>query len=221
MKILSISALMWVLSSCGGGGTTAGVGGSGIGGTGVTLVRGNVVTVTAALDLDRKGDGYARMLARIADLISREAVAQAGGVSGIRVSGGGKQDITDDLGRFDLIDVTPSSNFIITLVLSDGQRVDFSIGAVPDMAAVRVDNIVIDSGEGSAQPSSVEVKDNSDDDTEDGKSTGDSNSTDDTSSPQDDNSTGIDEPDEHDEPDEPDEPDSNSTDEVEPPEDGN
>jgi|GEM_PF-2908548 len=160
-KILCVIAFALLLSSCGGGsGTTAGVGGSGIGGTGITLVRGNVATVVASLEKEG-GSGYARMVARMASLVSSEAIAQSGSVNGIKVFGGEKQDVTDDQGRFDLIDVTPSANFIITLILVDGQRVDFSIGAVPDKAAVQVNNIVVDARQGNAKPSSVELEDNS------------------------------------------------------------
>lgn len=204
-RFLSFAALITSLASCGGGGTTAGTGGSGIGGTGVTLVRGNVATVTAALEREGR-EGYARMLARVAELVSSEAIAQAGSVSGIQVSGGGKQDVTDDLGRFELVDVAPDANFILTLVLTDGQRIDFGIGSVPDMSAVEVRNIVVNTTQGEAKPASVEVRDNSDDDSGDNESADDGDSVDDNSEAPDDDSTS------------PDEPDSDSTDEVEPPE---
>ena len=129
------------------------------------------------------------MLALVAEFVSGTAIAKAGGVAGIRVSGGGKEDVTDDLGRFDLVDVDPSANFVLTLVLESGQRIDFGIGAVPDMSLVEVNNIVVDSTRGSAQPSSIEVRDNSDDDSAgDGESADDADSTDDVSQAEDDDS---------------------------------
>jgi hypothetical protein len=157
------------------------VGGSGIGGTGITLVRGNVATVTASLPNFDRG-GRVRMLALVAALVSREAIAQSGEVSGIQVSGGGKSDVTDDLGRFELVDVAPSSNFVMLLVLPDGQRIDLAIGAVPKKSAVEVRNIVINSSQGSAAPSSVEVRDNSGDDSVDDDSVDDDSTDDDTGS---------------------------------------
>ena len=165
-----VSALAVV--SCGGGsGVTAGVGGSGIGGTGITLVRGNVATVVAVLE----NSARVRMLAGIIDLFSRSAIAQPGEVDGIVVSGGGQTDVTDEQGRFELIEVTPSSNFVITLTLQDGQVINLGIGSVPPSSAVQVNNIVVDARQGNASPSSVEVEDNS-------SSSGDDNSDDDSGS---------------------------------------
>jgi hypothetical protein len=170
-KILSVFALASTLTlvSCGGGsGVTAGVGGSGIGGTGVTLVRGNVATVVAALE----GGARVRILAGVIDLISRPVIAQSGSVEGIMVSGGGQADVTDELGRFELIGVTPSPDFVLTLVVTNGQPANLGIGSVAENSAVQVNNIVVDARQGSATSSSVDVKDNS------GSSSDDSDSSD-------------------------------------------
>lgn len=162
-NFLRIVALISVLSlfSCGGGsGVTAGASGSGIGGTGVTLVRGNVATVVAALE---RGGGRVRMLAGLIDVLSSPAIAESGSVFDIMVSGGGQSDATDELGRFELIGVRPSPNFVLTFAFSDGQRINLAIGSVPELVVVDVSNIVIDTQEGSATPSSIETRNNSDD----------------------------------------------------------
>jgi hypothetical protein len=166
LGVIALTSALTLVSCSGGSGVTAGVGGSGIGGTGVTLVRGNVATVVAALESEAR----VRILAEVIDLFSRPVIAQSGSVEGIMVSGGGQADVTDELGRFELIGVTPSPNFVLTLVVTSGQPANLGIGPVAQNSAVQVNNIVIDARQGSATSSSVDVKDNSGSSSDDNES---------------------------------------------------
>ena len=191
---IAVVALALTLSSCGGGsGTTAGKGGSGIGGTGVTLVRGNVATVVAALQHDNPN--HIRALVRILDLASPQAIA-AQSVKGISVSGGGRGDVTDDNGRFELIGVTPSSNFVLTMKLSGGKQIKLPIGPVQKSQSVQVNNIVIDARNDDASFSSVEKEDISASGLDDGSS--DDNDSTESDSDDDDSSDENDSPDDDD-----------------------
>jgi len=159
----AVIAILWLLTSCGGSSTS---GGSGIGGTGITSVRGNVVSVVAQLRFPVSDQLHARLLAAVLDFISTPVIAQSS-VSGIRVNGGGQAAITDETGRFALDDVAPDRNFLITLTLSSGQAISLGIGSVPEGALVQVNNIVIDTTQGSAAPDSIEVEEFDDDSKDD------------------------------------------------------
>ncbi len=159
IRLAVLTAAIVFLTSCGGGGTTAGAGGSGIGGTGITAtVNGNVAQVVAQGPSPDQGGLPVRMLAAIVDLLAARVNAQTGGVGGIGVQGGGQQTVTDSTGRFNLPNVTPSNNFQIVLTLLDNQQIGFNIGPVPAGSAVQVSNIVVNKSQNTARPSAVDVK---------------------------------------------------------------
>ena len=156
LAIVTITVSL-ALSSCGGGSDTitAGAGGSGIGGTGVTLVRGNVATVVAAIS-PINSTNKTRMFARMLDLISRPAIAQSSEVNGIVVSGGGKQDVTDNMGRFALSGVVPSDSFQLIFTLKDGRQAKMTIGPVLKGATVEVKNVVVNAQKGNASSPNIQ-----------------------------------------------------------------
>jgi hypothetical protein len=176
-----------ILASCGEGSSSTGVGGSGIGGTGSTRVQGNVATVVAQRSIHSSDSWPPTMLAAVIDFISTPVIAQTGGISGITIDGGGQTAVTDEAGRFGLDDVTPSDTFVLTLTLSRGQVISLGIGPVPSGALVEVNNIVIDTGQGSATPDNIDVE--IDDDSTDNDS-GDSGSVDDDSTDSDNSDSG-------------------------------
>ncbi len=158
-RVTALIAAIAFLTSCGGGGTTAGAGGSGIGGTGITAtVNGNVAQVVAQ-SVSPDSDRFApRMLAAILDILAERVNAQSGGgVGGIRIQGGGQETLTDDMGQFTLRDVMPSDNFQLLLTLQDAQQVSLNIGTVPAGSTVHVANILVNKSQGRATPSAVEV----------------------------------------------------------------
>jgi len=165
LSVIILLAATLVLASCGGGGITAGVGGSGIGGTGITAttVNGNVVQVVASL-VDPDRPAATRMLALAADLVVASLHAQTSGVANIRVSGGGQESITDQQGKFSLKGVTPNPSFVLSLMLPDGQSIILGIGNVPAGATVQVNNIIVNKTQNNATPSNVEVETHSSDD---------------------------------------------------------
>lgn len=159
LRLASLIAAGVFLTSCGGGGTTAGVGGSGIGGTGLTAtVNGNVAQVVAQAPPSKQGGITARMLAAIVDLLAAQVNAQTNGVGGIGVQGGGQQTVTDAAGRFSLPNVTPSDNFQIVLTFQDNQQIGLNVGPVPGGSTVQVSNIVVNKSQSTARPSSVSVE---------------------------------------------------------------
>ena len=150
-------AMSLALSSCGGGSdtVTAGAGGSGIGGTGVTMVRGNVATVVAAIEPG--GTVHERtMFAHMLNFISQPAVAQSSSVQGIVVSGGGKRGVTDSLGRFVLNGVVPSNSFTLIFTLKDGRQATMGIGPVVEGTTVEVKNVVVNVQRGNASSSEIQ-----------------------------------------------------------------
>lgn len=159
IRLSVVIAATVFLTSCGGGGTTAGAGGSGIGGTGITAtVNGNVAQVVAQSPSPNQGPLSVRMLALVVDLFAARVNAQTGGVGGIGVRGGGQQTVTDAAGRFNLSNVTPSDNFQIVLTLPDAQQIGFNIGPVPAGSTVQVSNIVVYRSQNTARPSAVDVE---------------------------------------------------------------
>lgn len=151
-----IVILTIALSSCGGGTHTAGAGGSGIGGTGITTVTGNVSQVVARAP---QGDQTLarRVLAGAVRWVSAPANAQAFQLGGIQVFGGGRMTTTDDSGNFVLEDVAPSDNFVLSFVFEDNETITLPIGAVPAGSRARVHDIVVDVEQGFATPSRVEI----------------------------------------------------------------
>lgn len=154
-----VLAFALALSSCGGGTTTVGSGESGIGGTGITTVVGNVSQV---IDRDQ-GDDLARAqiqraVAEAMDWITTPVNASSTRLGGIKVFGGGQSATTDDSGNFKLEGVSPSDNFVLTFVFEDDETVSLPIGSVPPRSRVQVNNIVVDIEKGFATPGSVEVE---------------------------------------------------------------
>lgn len=142
--------------SCGGGSVAGDE--SGIGGTGLTFVKGNVASVngvSAARLTEESG-----MLALLSSLIS-PAVAQTANLSGIEVAGGGKSTTTDAMGDFVLADVQPSNAFMLRFTFPNGRVVNLNIGPVGDQTIVDVSNIAIDTATGQATFTTIAVEDNS------------------------------------------------------------
>jgi hypothetical protein len=159
IRLTVLTAALVFLTSCGGGTTTAGAGGSGIGGTGITAtVNGNVAQVVAQGPSPDQGGLPVRMLAAIIDLFAARVNAQTGGVGGIGVQGGNQQTVTDSMGRFSLPNATPSDNFQIVLTFPDAQQIGFNIGSVPPGSTVQVSNIVVNKSRNTARPSAVNVE---------------------------------------------------------------
>lgn len=160
---LLMTAALITLSSCGGGGsTTVGIGGSGIGGTGITKVRGNITSIGRASIGSNEINFHILNVAYANDAIDLTVVAQAS--SGIIVSGGGRSTLTDSTGQFTLNDVDPSDNFLLTLVLQSSQQIIVNIGTVSAGKIVTVNDIVVSASQGTAKPTSIDVKDNDEDD---------------------------------------------------------
>jgi len=174
-----VIAYILFLTACGGG-TTAGIGGSGIGGTGITTasVNGNVVQVTASLIDPSNTGNEARMLASIVEYLNQAANAQTGGVPGIVVKGGGQQSVTDQFGRFKLPGVLPSNNFLLQLILPNGQSFGLPVGNVPAGTIVEVKNIVINTSQNEAAPAEIEVTEDPNKNTSSGSDDGSSKSED-------------------------------------------
>lgn len=164
-----ILILALALSSCGGGSdTTAGVGGSGVGGTGITTVSGNVSQVVAAGPANQTL--ARRLLFDTVDWLAAPVNANPDSLADIQVIGGGRVATTNDSGEFILEDVTPSDNFVLRFVIPEEDPILLPIGSVPDGARIRVINIVVDTGQGFATAGGIEVQENggtTDDDSDD------------------------------------------------------
>lgn len=163
-RILLSLALILAASSCGGGTDVAGAGGSGIGGTGITTVSGNVSRVVARAEQPPDGSLVRRMLAVLSRSVADAASAQSASLAGIKVTGGGRTTTTDGAGGFDLEDVAPSSNFVLTFVLPDKDSIPLPLGAVPPGSRVRVSNVVLYADQGSASAGQVDVEEHHEDD---------------------------------------------------------
>lgn len=147
-----VAAVALGLASCGDSSTS---GGSGVGGTGITTVSGNVASVTASAAVP--GDTRLAWLDRVIE----PAFAQSSGVpgvGGITVSGGGASTVTDPTGNFTLQGVVPSDNLVITFEVPGVPPIGLELGAVPAGAAVEVANIVIDTSALTATPGGINVE---------------------------------------------------------------
>ncbi|MDZ7839939.1 MAG: hypothetical protein U5R46_03830 [Gammaproteobacteria bacterium] len=152
-------ALTLILSSCGSGTTTVGSGDSGIGGTGITTVTGNVSQIIAD-GPDAEQAMVRRMIAGVMNWVAQPVNAQLTFLGGIQVFGGGQLTTTDDNGNFVLEDVSPSDNFVLSFVFEDEKTVALPIGTVPAGARVSVNDIVVDMEQGFATPGNIEVEEN-------------------------------------------------------------
>ncbi len=153
-------ALTLALTSCGGGTYTAGAGGSGIGGTGITTITGNISQVVA--EMQRRDNPFVsrRVLAALSRLATTVANAQSGTLAGIQVTGGGRKATTDGSGGFHLEGVTPSDDFVLTFVVATDGPIALPIGTVPAGSHVRVDNVILHTGQGTAAAGDVKVEPN-------------------------------------------------------------
>jgi hypothetical protein len=155
-----VLALSMALISCGGGTNTAG-GGSGIGGTGISTVTGNVsqvITDEPEAAWHERPLGL-RVLAGAINWLSAPVNAESAQLAGIQVFGGGGIATTGDDGSFTLEEVAPSENFVLNFVLDDTQ-IALSIGRVPAGSRVEVRNIVVNAAQGFATAEDVEVEEN-------------------------------------------------------------
>lgn len=180
-----VLAFSLVLTSCGDGSTTAGTGGSGVGGTGITTISGNVAQVTAQATPRDRGR-HRRLLASVAQFLGRPAQAQSVGVGNIQVFGGGQITTTDGAGNFALQGVTPSQNFVLNFTLPDDRTFALPIGAVPEGSRVVVVNVRLESDQRVAFADDVRVEE---DDDGPGDDAGAGGRADDGIAPDDDNST--------------------------------
>ena len=144
IKNITFAILLTILSACSDGSSSS-ESGSGIGGTGISYLRGNIADV-------RENDSTNKARFKISGLntlnILRKAVpaayAQTSSLSGIVVSGGGQVTKTDESGNFVLNNITPSDNFILTIRLPTGESIVASIGEISPSVEVTLVNIVVD-----------------------------------------------------------------------------
>ena len=150
--IIFVIALFF--TSCGGGVSSSG---SGIGGTGITLVQGNVSSIDGQFFVIIKQKGSHQAVAYLSDWIIPVSYAQAG-TGSLTVSGGGQSTHVNSSGGFELPGVTPSANFVLTFKSSGNDTIPLGIGEVLKGATVTVKNIVIDTTSSRAKPAEIDVK---------------------------------------------------------------
>lgn len=150
LKIILTLAIALLISSCGGddGLTLSGSGESGIGGTGISYVKGNVRSVN---------DG---------EFTASKAAFNAGtsgiGIADTTVSGGGRTARVDpNDGSFILFDVPPQPQMILTFRNGSGGVSTLDIGSVGDGQTVEVHDINVDYRSGQARARSIKrIKNN-------------------------------------------------------------
>lgn len=163
---LATAAALLLLASCGGSSTS---GGSGVGGTGITTVSGNVAQVTARAVVP--GRQPATRLAWL-DLLVEPALAQAG-LAGVTISGGGLSTVTDQAGNFALQGVQPSEDFVLRFEVPGVAPITLELGTVGAGVTVEVVNVVLDTSSLTATPGAIDVTSSpspSDDHSDDGAS---------------------------------------------------
>ena len=134
-----VLALALLCVSCGGGGDVATGGGSGIGGTGISFVKGNVVSVDGQTNA-----GQAKAL-----------FASTGIFEGVTVSGGGKSSPLNQFGGFELADVAPSENMVLTFDVSGSGSATLPVGMVGRGQTAIVTDITINTDSGNASSTSI------------------------------------------------------------------
>ena len=154
-KRMLVLVIALVCVSCGGGTDVASGGGSGIGGTGISFVKGNVVSVNG-----QKNAGQAKAL-----------FASTGVFQGVTVSGGGKSSPLNQFGGFELADVTPSENLVLTFDVSGSGSATLPVGMIDAGQTAIVTDIVINTDSGNASSSSItreqtEIEDEDSDDSD-------------------------------------------------------
>lgn len=210
-RLAIVFASVLAFSSCGGGESSTSSGGSGIGGTGITLVRGNVANVNGQALVYIMPEKTPNVVDYISEWVIPLSFAQAGNLSSLTVSGGGQSSSVSTSGEFTLPDVTPSSNFVLTFTIDNRQNIPLRIGQVLEGAIVTVRNIAIDTNSGSAQPGGIDVQKPVEPDDEDSKDPDDQDDVSEDKTEEED----VDEEDEEDDGDEEDEEDDVSEDEEE------
>jgi hypothetical protein len=150
-----IFAITLFFTSCGGGSSSSG---SGIGGTGITLVQGNVSSVDGQLFVTINPEGSQQAVAMLTEWIIPLSYAQSGSQGLLTVSGGGQSTSVNSSGEFQLPGVTPSTHFVLTFVAAGNNTIPLGIGEVPKGATVTVKNIAIDTNDSSAKPAEIDVK---------------------------------------------------------------
>ena len=150
--------LISLITSCGSPSSFSG-GESGIGGTGIALVKGNITDLNSVNSTQVSNENSA-VIASLKILIS-DALAQSGSLQGIAVYGGGQSAITNRNGGFVLVDVMPSENFSLVFIVPGGQfPITLEVGEVSLAQVTNVMNIRIDSDADLASFESVEVTEN-------------------------------------------------------------
>ncbi len=139
MKHLSALLIIAVCTACGGGGEVASGGGSGIGGTGISFVKGNVASVNGQANAG----------------LSKALYASTGIFAGVTVSGGGKTSALNQFGGFELADVTPSENLVLTFEVEGSGNATLPLGKVGPGETATVTDIAIDTSTGNASSSSI------------------------------------------------------------------
>jgi hypothetical protein len=180
LAIVFVATFLFV--SCDGGLSTSGSGGSGIGGTGITLVQGNVVSVNGQLFVHIKSDKTLNIANTLTEWAIPFSYAQT---SGLTVSGGGQSTTVNSSGEFALPDVVPSANFVLTFTVDGNDNIPLAIGQVVEGAVVTVNNIAIDTNSGSAKPSNIDVEEPDEDDEVSADTTSDIDDQDSTDDPED------------------------------------
>jgi hypothetical protein len=178
VKSLYKLLLVWLFAlsavSCGGGGDVASGGGTGFGGTGLTFVKGNVVSVNgqSISNLESEKQGSGSIL--IANLILQISHAQSFDPGHVTVTGGGKSTSVNQSGAFQLTGVDPSDNFVLTFSLAGGGNASLPLGAVLQGTIVSVKNVSIDTAKGKvtsdgvvSEPSPTKISGDADEDSND------------------------------------------------------
>ena len=177
----AVACLTLMLASCGGssGGIAFSGGGSGIGGTGITFVKGNVLSIDGQTVTWAPNDPIQGTLAGWMILAS---FAQTIHPTDITVSGGNRSVQIGANGLFELAGVEPSNAFTLVFSLPDGTAIPLAIGQVPDGSTVTVVDIVLDTSSQTASSGGTVVEENEDDDSSDDNSSEEEGSEDEDSS---------------------------------------
>lgn len=160
-------------ASCGGGGDAVSGGGSGIGGTGISFVKGNVVSVNG-----QTAAGQAKALFSSATIFES-----------VTVTGGGKSTPLNQFGGFELANVELSENLVLTFTVTDSGTAKLPVGQVASGQTITLRDIAINTGSGKASPVVITRTETDFDDLDD-----DNNS-------MDDDRSDVDDPDDEDAPD--------------------
>jgi len=160
VRFVHAGILVLALASCGGGLSTAGNGGSGVGGTGITRVSGNVVQVVASEQETSNREARGGLFVSLVRWISRGAIAQSTSLGGIRVSGGGQSTTTDTSGDFELLGVRPGDDFRLTFEAAGSRPIVLPVGEVSTGASVEIKDIVLDTLNGTAEAAEIRIQEN-------------------------------------------------------------